>query len=242
MGRCSDARDRLLATASRLVHERGYTAVSVSDICNEAGLKKGSFYHFFPSKHALVLATLDRFAEHQEVRLHNAIESGESAREQLVGMLTGLYHGYMAARRSFGAANGCALGNLAQEMAHRDPELRAKLGSIFSSWQARLAQLLEHARNRGELDVPNPKGAAEAIIAYMQGSTLLAKATDDPEVFLRLAHGVLALANAKLPRAEPPAFDQATLCASSCADAIADISGSTLDDDLTGCQVREDLS
>ena len=43
MGRCSDARDRLLAVASQLVHERGYTAVSVSDICKAAGLKNGSF-------------------------------------------------------------------------------------------------------------------------------------------------------------------------------------------------------
>lgn len=205
MGRCSDARDRLLATASRLVHERGYTAVSVADICNEAGLKKGSFYHFFPSKHALVLATLERFAEHQELRMQGAVDNGESAREQLVGMLTGMYHGYVAAQRSFGAANGCPIGNLAQEMAHRDPELRTKLGKIFKAWQARLTHLLEHAAKRGDLEVPNPQASAEAIVAYMQGSTLLAKATDDPEVFLRLAHGAIALAQAHLPRVPAPA-------------------------------------
>jgi TetR/AcrR family transcriptional repressor of nem operon len=145
MGRCSDARDRLLATAARLVHERGYTAVSVADICVEAGLKKGSFYHFFPSKHALVLATLERFADYQEARMQAATDSGTSAREQLVGMLTGMYHGFLAARRTYGVAHGCALGNLAQEMAHRDPELRAALGSIFLRWQARLSLLLEHA-------------------------------------------------------------------------------------------------
>lgn len=232
MGRCSDARDRLLATAARLVHERGYTAVSVSDICTAAGLKKGSFYHFFPSKHALVLATLDRFAEHQELRMQAAVESDASAREQLVGMLTGLYHGYMAAQRSFGA--GCALGNLAQEMAHRDPEMRAKLGSIFLRWQARLAKLLEHARARGELDVPNPKGAAEAIIAYLQGSTLLAKATDDAGVFLRLAHGMIALAQSELPHAEAPTVE---VCTATC---TRDPCGSTLaDDDTTPCQLGE---
>jgi TetR/AcrR family transcriptional repressor of nem operon len=169
MGRCSDARDRLLATASRLVQERGYTAVSVADICTEAGLKKGSFYHFFPSKHALVLATLDRFAEYQEARMQTAIDSGASAREQLVGMLTGMYHGFLAAQRTFGSANGCPLGNLAQEMAHRDPELRAKLGSIFLRWQARLSLLLEHAGKRGDLHVRNAKAAAEAIVAYLQG-------------------------------------------------------------------------
>jgi TetR/AcrR family transcriptional repressor of nem operon len=204
MGRCSDARDRLLATAARLVHERGYTAVSVADICVEAGLKKGSFYHFFPSKHALVLATLERFAEYQESRMQAATMCGVSAREQLISMLTGMYHGFVAARQSFGSAQGCALGNLAQEMAHRDAELRAALGSIFLRWQARLALLLEHAHQKGELVVLNAQGAAEAIIAYLQGATLLAKATDDPEVFLRLAHGAVALAQADLPKADAP--------------------------------------
>src|SRR5215207_8099552 len=101
MGRCSDARDRLLATAARLVHERGYTAVSVADICVEAGLKKGSFYHFFPSKHALVLATLERFAEYQESRMQAATMGGVSAREQLTGMLTGLYNGFLAAQQAY---------------------------------------------------------------------------------------------------------------------------------------------
>jgi TetR/AcrR family transcriptional regulator, transcriptional repressor for nem operon len=225
MGRCSDARDRLLATAARLIHERGYTAVSVSDICVEAGLKKGSFYHFFPSKHALVLATLDRFGEYQETRMQLAIESGVSAREQLVGMLTGMYHGFLAAQRTYGSANGCPLGNLAQEMAHRDPELRQKLGSIFLRWQSQLSLMLELAHRRGELAVRNSKAAAEAIVAYLQGSTLLAKATDDPEVFLRLAHGAVALAEAELPRVPTPA-PQASEC----------------DDGISACQVGEDLS
>lgn len=216
MGRCSDARDRLLATAAQLVHERGYTAVSVSDICEASGLKKGSFYHFFPSKHALVLATLERFAEYQEGRMQAAAMGGVSAREHLVGMLTGMYNGFVAARRAYGAAQGCALGNLAQEMAHRDPELRAALGSIFLRWQARLTLVLEHAHAKGELTVLNARGAAEAIVAYMQGVTLLAKATDDPEVFLRLAHGAIALAQADLPVAEAPAV----VAEEECCDAI----------------------
>jgi len=212
MGRCSDARDRLLATAAQLVHERGYTAVSVADICEASGLKKGSFYHFFPSKHALVLATLERFAEYQEARMQAAAMGGVSAREQLVGMLTGMYNGFLAARRAYGVAQGCALGNLAQEMAHRDPELRAALGSIFLRWQARLALLLDHAHAQGELLVHNSRGAAEAIVAYIQGATLLAKATDDPEVLLRLAHGAIALAQADLPKAEAPVVTPGEEC------------------------------
>ncbi len=202
MGRCSDARDRLLATAAQLVHQRGYTAVSVSDICKEAGLKKGSFYHFFQSKHALVLETLDRFAEHQDRLMQRVLEHDGSVRQQLHDMLTGLYRGFA------GAAHGCPVGNIAQEMAHRDPLMREKLAGIFSRWQHALAQLLTQAKHSGELNVHNPERSAEAMIAYLQGTILLAKAGDDPEVFLRLASGMVALAEAKLPIAGAPSLDR----------------------------------
>src|SRR3954470_9365642 len=56
MGRVSDAKDRLLDAAITLVWRNSYGAVSVEDICREAGVKKGSFYHFFPGKNELVAA------------------------------------------------------------------------------------------------------------------------------------------------------------------------------------------
>jgi len=46
MGRVSDAKDRMLEAAIKLVWRNSYGAVSVEDICSEAGVKKGSFYHF----------------------------------------------------------------------------------------------------------------------------------------------------------------------------------------------------
>lgn len=205
MGRCSDARDRLLATAAQLVQERGYTAVSVADICKESGLKKGSFYHFFRSKHALILATLDRFAELHDASLQQSMQDTASVREQLLRMATGLAQGFRRAQRAYGSMHGCPLGNMTQEMAHRDPQVRAKLAEIFTRWQRTLAKMLERAQRSGELTVHDPKRAAEAIIAYLQGMILLTKATDDPDVFLRLAHGIVSLAQADLPTVDPPA-------------------------------------
>ena len=50
MGRTSTAKSRLIATAMQLMYVRGYTAVGVHEICTQASVHKGSFYHFFPSK------------------------------------------------------------------------------------------------------------------------------------------------------------------------------------------------
>ena len=59
MGRRSSARARLAATADNLFRDRGFEAVSVAHLCQDAGVNKGSFYHFFPSKRDLLLEVID---------------------------------------------------------------------------------------------------------------------------------------------------------------------------------------
>ena len=59
MGRMSDARERLLSSAGELIYALGSQGASVEELCERAGVKKGSFYHFFPSKQELTLAALE---------------------------------------------------------------------------------------------------------------------------------------------------------------------------------------
>ena len=65
MGRTSDARDRLLQVAFDLIWQQSYGSVSVDTICDRAGVKKGSFYYFFPSKSDLAIAA---YEEHWQQR------------------------------------------------------------------------------------------------------------------------------------------------------------------------------
>jgi AcrR family transcriptional regulator len=57
--RSEETRIRILESAVKLFSTRGYSAASVDDICEEAGISKGAFYHHFKSKQALFLALLD---------------------------------------------------------------------------------------------------------------------------------------------------------------------------------------
>jgi len=59
MGRTSDTRERLLEAAIDLLWASSFGAVSVDQICEGAGVKKGSFYHFFESKIDLAIAAYD---------------------------------------------------------------------------------------------------------------------------------------------------------------------------------------
>jgi AcrR family transcriptional regulator len=57
--RSEETRAKILDSAVKLFSTRGFAAASVDDICGEAGISKGAFYHHFESKQALFLALLD---------------------------------------------------------------------------------------------------------------------------------------------------------------------------------------
>lgn len=58
-----DDRERdILATAERLLAERNVVDISVDDLARGAGISRPTFYFYFPSKEAVLLALLDRVA------------------------------------------------------------------------------------------------------------------------------------------------------------------------------------
>src|SRR5579864_9553701 len=55
MKKMSETKEKLLQVGFDLIWDSSYGSVSVDDICKRAGINKGSFYHFFPSKADLVV-------------------------------------------------------------------------------------------------------------------------------------------------------------------------------------------
>jgi AcrR family transcriptional regulator len=60
-------RSEILDTAQNLYYGKGYERTSVQDIIDEVGIAKGTFYHYFDSKHDLLDALVARIA-HQVVQ------------------------------------------------------------------------------------------------------------------------------------------------------------------------------
>jgi TetR/AcrR family transcriptional regulator, transcriptional repressor for nem operon len=208
MGRCSDARERLLDTGAKLVHERGYTAVSVADICADAGLKKGSFYHFFRSKRDLVLAVIDQYAESYVSLMGQCVpDSTLRPREQLRHIFDVMHQTLLRSHAERGCMRGCPVGNLALEMADRDDLIREKLQVIFDAWRAGLQRILAQASESGDLNVDDPRDVAQSLVAHAQGAILLSKASNDPKLFGKLMNGVLTLLEGSRARPSVMAAD-----------------------------------
>lgn len=71
--RSEETRTKIMDSASKLFSTRGFNTASVDDICEEAGISKGAFYHHFESKQALFLALLDGGLQ----AIDNAIEASK---------------------------------------------------------------------------------------------------------------------------------------------------------------------
>ena len=56
------ARDRLYATALRLIAQRGYEATTLREIASAAGVSAGLLYRYFPGKRSVVIALYDELS------------------------------------------------------------------------------------------------------------------------------------------------------------------------------------
>ena len=171
-------KDLLLEAGKKSFLEKGYNNSGIESILQEAGVPKGSFYHYFENKEDFGLKVLDRFAEcigeRQEVLLCDESVPPLERLRNYCGMVSD-------ALRSDECRKGCLVGNLSQEMADQSEVFRARLEEIFESWVDRYAACLKQAQVAGEvspdLDV---RELAEFWLNSWQGAVLRAKTMRSP--------------------------------------------------------------
>jgi TetR/AcrR family transcriptional regulator, transcriptional repressor for nem operon len=182
MGRSSTSRARLVDCARELIHASNYGSASVDDLCAGAGVKKGSFYYFFPSKRDLALTVLDaQWAGARQNVLKPAFKPDLPPLERITRFFRRAAH---IQRRP--VVFGCPFGNLALELGTLDDAVRDKVSEIFEGYRGYFDRALREAVSAGDiapLDVPR---ATQALLAYFQGAMLLAKTANDADVIEQL--------------------------------------------------------
>lgn len=176
----SPAREKLLEQAQELMLAKGFGATTVDEICKAAGLTKGSFFHYFPSKEDLGKAVLDRFCESRfEMRRRSPLLKRQDPLERLYGWVDSA----IEASKSPMARKGCLLGDFAQELSDTHPKFRSQCAQLFAYWAEQLKKELDEAKARylskTRLDT---QGLAEHFIAVLEGSLILGKAKQDMKV------------------------------------------------------------
>ena len=60
-----ETKARIFAAAKNILQKDGYEALSIKNICDEAGVSNGSFYHHFKTKDDLLVLLYRGTAEYQ---------------------------------------------------------------------------------------------------------------------------------------------------------------------------------
>ena len=171
---------RLIAASTDVIRAKGYAATTVDDICHEAGVTKGSFFHHFKSKDDLAVAAATAFGEgSDELFAAASFRKLDDPLERLFGYLefrAELLRGELPDYT-------CLLGTLVQETYATHPEIRAACDRGLSSHIAALTRDVEAAR---KLYAPKATWSAEGVAyfiqAALQGGFIFAKAKQGSSV------------------------------------------------------------
>ena len=162
--RSEETRARILDAAVRRFAIAGYDAASVDDICAEAGVSKGAFYHHYPSKQAIFLALMQGWLTMIDMGL-NAIRK-DTVPETLVQM-TNLLPGVFAA-----AEDRLPMFLEFWLQASRDENIWKAVIAPYHHFQEHFARLVDDGIAEGSLKPTDSHVAAQVIVSLAVGLVL----------------------------------------------------------------------
>jgi TetR/AcrR family transcriptional regulator, transcriptional repressor for nem operon len=184
------ARKTLLWAAYEEIHRQGYQGARVDRILRAAGLTKGAFYHYFPSKLELAYAVVDEcISRALEIIWLKPLREAEDPIERLRSIIQS--HEVTSRRH---AELGCPVNNLAQEMSPVDEGFRQKISAVFQAWQGAIESALRKGQAQGlvRADV-DPINTALLILATLEGCIGMGKNARSMDVLKNCLQGLLSM-------------------------------------------------
>ncbi|MGV9847413.1 TetR/AcrR family transcriptional regulator [Streptomyces sp. NPDC003442] len=171
--RSSDTRRNILDTAQRIMAHKGYSAVGINEVLKEAGVPKGSFYHYFTSKDAFGEALLKSyFADYVADMDRILAPSGRSAAERLMA-----YWQQWRETQSFDHCQGkCLAVKLSAEVADLSEPMRLSLKEGTDAVVDRIARAIADGLKDGSLSIDGtPRDVARPLYDLWLGASVMAK-------------------------------------------------------------------
>jgi TetR/AcrR family transcriptional repressor of nem operon len=172
-----NTRQRLIDATYEEVYSHGYQGSALADILANAGVHKGSMYHFFPNKKEMALSAIkEKIAERFGTRYRAIIEGEGAYLETFFRSLRDI------SARDF--KRGCPLANLVQEMSNLDEDFDRTLKVIYAQFRGVLKSIYDAAVDAGEMKVCDTDKLALFSVVVLEGAVLSAKASGDPQDYL----------------------------------------------------------
>ena len=169
----NEIRDHILATGQRIMAGKGFSAVGLNEILTDAGVPKGSFYHYFSSKEAFGVDMLARYFDDYLAELDATLsQPGLTMAQRLMN-----YWQLWRESQSFSDCQGkCLAVKLGAEVADLSDSMRGTLQTGTAGIIARLADALEAGIEEGSLSIDDkPVRVAESLYQLWVGASVMVK-------------------------------------------------------------------
>jgi TetR/AcrR family transcriptional repressor of lmrAB and yxaGH operons len=180
VARVTGGRGNVVPLLAEVFRRYGYEGASLARIAEGTGLGKGSIYNFFPGgKDEMadaVLADIDawfRKQVFQPLRNGAGADADADAGQGVADMLTAVGRYFLSGRKV------CLVAVFA--LGHERDRFAVKVRAYFAEWVDALALALE----RGGRAPDSARELAEDVVGGIQGALVLARAADQPELFMR---------------------------------------------------------
>ena len=202
MKKMSETKEKLLQVGFDLIWDSSYGSVSVDDICKRAGINKGSFYHFFPSKADLVVAAYEEHWKEKRPEMDRIFSPLVPPLERIHNFCEHIYKVQKEKAGHYGHVCGCPYASVGSEIATLDEKIRAKSEQLMNSGRKYVESTIADAIREGSVTVKDPVAAAQRLNTYLLGILLEARVQNDLKVLEGMESTIMDYIGAKTVPAE----------------------------------------
>ncbi|MGJ8676591.1 MAG: TetR/AcrR family transcriptional regulator [Akkermansiaceae bacterium] len=182
MGRTSNAKIQLLNAMVDLMWERSYGSLTIDVICERAEVKKGSFYHFFPSKLHLAIAAMDHIWLGCQPKIDAVFSPSLPPLVRLSTVLDKAYSITKKIAETHGKVLGCPYFTIGAETSTIEPELVEKVNQILSRYQRYFESSIVEAIGKNDLPKIDATEASRICFNLYEGMITQARLKNNPDI------------------------------------------------------------
>lgn len=164
----TEKREKILAVARQLIHEKGYKRTTLADIANATHMQLGNLYYYYRAKDALAMEVIEGYGrtfEEQATKWNHLSDPAERLEAFLSMVLE---------NKDLYARFGCPVGSLSQELSKDEPSLTEKMNQVIEK------KINWFAYQFSKLGFEDAHDRAISFFAQIQGLILLSNTFQDP--------------------------------------------------------------
>lgn len=180
---------RIMATAMDLIWRSSYDSVGVGDICKQAQVNKGSFYHFFPSKEMLAVEALKEHWDVLKPKMDSIFSPQNDPIRRLMDYCGFILKAQREQQEKIGYICGCPYTNLGLEQCSRSKEIQQTVETCLKCTKKYFYSAIRDAAEDGVIQVSHVSKKTDELFTYYIGATTQAQLFNDIKYIEGLKRG-----------------------------------------------------